>query len=111
MAKNLEIKNISFYQSILLFFLLIIVLVIFDNIINPPFDQPSSHLVLLLFDEYDNTLSGIKKPKDRWRFIPTCSDYMGRAVLKHGSIIGVIKGVFRLTRCSPLTKKRGLDYP
>lgn len=36
------------------------------------------------------------------RFHPTCSDYMREAVERHGSLRGVLMGLYRLCKCHPL---------
>lgn len=36
------------------------------------------------------------------RFHPTCSDYMREAVERHGSMRGVLMGLYRLCKCHPL---------
>ncbi|MFB3828041.1 MAG: membrane protein insertion efficiency factor YidD [Bryobacteraceae bacterium] len=35
------------------------------------------------------------------RFYPTCSEYMGQAVVRHGAARGVWLGLKRLARCHP----------
>ena len=42
------------------------------------------------------------------RFNPTCTDYTIQSILKYGSIIGVYKGVIRLSKCHPFGK-HGFD--
>ncbi|MFP4169046.1 MAG: membrane protein insertion efficiency factor YidD [Desulfonatronovibrionaceae bacterium] len=42
------------------------------------------------------------------RFYPSCSDYAGQAIRRHGAFSGVILAVFRVLRCNPLCKG-GLD--
>lgn len=42
------------------------------------------------------------------RFHPTCSQYMIEAIEKHGSLKGVIMGIWRILRCNPFNKG-GLD--
>ena len=37
-------------------------------------------------------------------FIPTCSEYTKEAVIKYGVIIGVYKGIKRISRCHPWQK-------
>ncbi|NIO15431.1 MAG: membrane protein insertion efficiency factor YidD [Deltaproteobacteria bacterium] len=44
------------------------------------------------------------------RYYPTCSEYMIEAVLLNGSIIGLLQGVARILRCSPLFPG-GVDFP
>ncbi|MBQ8196987.1 MAG: membrane protein insertion efficiency factor YidD [Clostridia bacterium] len=41
-------------------------------------------------------------------YIPSCSQYMIEAILKHGFFIGVTLGAFRILRCTPWCKG-GLD--
>jgi len=38
------------------------------------------------------------------RFQPTCSQYMIEAIRKKGTIVGVLKGLWRLARCNPLCR-------
>lgn len=49
------------------------------------------------------------KVRDQCRFTPTCSTYMIMAIKKYGLIIGMIKGIRRITRCHP--PNGGEDYP
>jgi putative membrane protein insertion efficiency factor len=44
------------------------------------------------------------------RFSPTCSNYMIQAVLKHGFLIGLLKGIWRILRCNPFCRG-GHDPP
>ena len=43
------------------------------------------------------------------RFEPTCSQYMKLAVYKYGVVLGMIKGLKRLSKCHP--PNGGVDYP
>lgn len=47
---------------------------------------------------------------DHCRFYPSCSDYMILAVKKHGFLLGVPKGIWRICRCQPF-HPGGVDYP
>jgi uncharacterized protein len=38
---------------------------------------------------------------ERCRFYPSCSEYMARAVLRHGPLRGAYLGLRRLVRCHP----------
>ncbi len=38
------------------------------------------------------------------RFYPSCSHYTAEAIDKYGAIKGVIRGAWRIARCSPLSK-------
>ena len=35
------------------------------------------------------------------RFTPTCSEYMKLAIMKYGSVKGIILGLKRLSKCHP----------
>ncbi len=37
-------------------------------------------------------------------YVPTCSQYMIEAMLKHGFFIGLALGVWRILRCTPWCK-------
>lgn len=39
------------------------------------------------------------------RHLPTCSDYMKEAILKHGTVKGMYLGTRRLLRCHPFSKR------
>jgi hypothetical protein len=51
-----------------------------------------------------------KYPHGHCRFYPSCSEYMKQGILKHGSIIGILKGIWRVLRCNPFNKG-GIDNP
>lgn len=38
------------------------------------------------------------------RYYPTCSNYMIDALKKHGPILGLIMGIFRIIRCNPFIR-------
>jgi len=44
------------------------------------------------------------------KFYPTCSDYMILSIDKYGILKGLLKGVWRIIRCNPISKG-GVDYP
>lgn len=98
-------------RAVMFFLATLCLLLLLDNIIHEPPDQPTTFLIISMVDFYDDNLSVIFSNGIECRFVPTCSDYMRRAVLKHGSIKGAAKGLWRIVRCSPLTTKRGMDYP
>ena len=37
-------------------------------------------------------------------YIPTCSEYMLEAILKHGFFYGLFLGIKRILRCNPFSK-------
>ncbi len=43
------------------------------------------------------------------RFAPSCSNYMIEAIEKKGLIKGIYKGVLRILKCHPFSKKSGFD--
>ncbi|MCS6957908.1 MAG: membrane protein insertion efficiency factor YidD [Aquificaceae bacterium] len=44
------------------------------------------------------------------RYYPSCSQYAIMAVEKYGVLRGMLKAVWRIIRCNPLSKG-GVDYP
>ncbi len=44
------------------------------------------------------------------KYHPTCSEYAGAAVRKHGVLKGSAKAVWRLARCNPWSHG-GVDHP
>ncbi|MDP2043541.1 MAG: membrane protein insertion efficiency factor YidD [Candidatus Omnitrophota bacterium] len=42
-------------------------------------------------------------------FEPSCSEYARQAILKHGFIKGVFKGLTRISRCHPFSGRSGYD--
>ncbi len=47
--------------------------------------------------------------REECRFTPTCSTYMLLAIKKYGLIIGIFKGLRRISRCKP--PNGGEDWP
>lgn len=47
---------------------------------------------------------------DRCRFYPSCSAYADRAIRQVGALRGSALAVWRVVRCSPLSKG-GIDHP
>ena len=43
------------------------------------------------------------------RFHPTCSQYMIDAVQKHGAARGAWRGIKRICRCHPFSRRGGYD--
>jgi len=37
------------------------------------------------------------------KYMPTCSDYMYEAILRHGAFKGIFLGIYRLLRCNPFS--------
>jgi len=44
------------------------------------------------------------------RFYPSCSEYAVQAIVHYGPLRGVMKAVWRLLRCHPLSRG-GVDLP
>jgi uncharacterized protein len=72
----------------------------------------STLLAIIRF--YQKTLSpdygwfSVYFPYGYCRFHPTCSEYAHRAITKHGVLRGVLKGMWRIIRCNPLSRG-GID--
>lgn len=60
-------------------------------------------IVLSLINFYQRTFIG-----GNCRFIPTCSEYTYQAVVRYGTIKGLILGLKRLLRCHPFSRG-GID--
>ena len=43
------------------------------------------------------------------RFVPSCSEYTQQAIVKYGLLIGLAKGVRRISSCQPFSGKYGYD--
>lgn len=41
---------------------------------------------------------------DSCRFYPSCSEYTILAIQKHGVIVGILMGSWRIARCNPFSK-------
>lgn len=62
-----------------------------------------SNLLIKIIKFYQKYLS-----KKDCRYFPSCSQYTIEAILKHGLIIGVLLGLWRILRCNPFSKG-GID--
>lgn len=63
-------------------------------------------LVLLLLAGYKRWIS--PQLPVSCRFTPTCSEYAAEAITRHGTVRGMLLGLYRLLRCHPLGG-HGLD--
>lgn len=71
---------------------------------------------LFLIKIYQKTLS----PDHGWvrvffphgfcKYNPSCSEYVRLAIEKHGVLMGLLKGIWRMLRCNPFSKG-GEDLP
>ncbi len=43
-------------------------------------------------------------PKYRCKYLPTCSEYAQEAIIKHGSLYGLVLALWRILRCNPFSK-------
>ncbi len=62
------------------------------------------------FFSFDHGYLKIFFPGGYCQYRPSCSDYMALAIIKHGAIKGLLKGIKRILRCHPWSKG-GLDLP
>ena len=67
---------------------------------------PVARLLLLLVGGYRRWISPLLGP--RCRFLPTCSEYAGQALVEHGALRGSWLAVRRIGRCHPF-HPGGLD--
>jgi len=49
-------------------------------------------------------------PHGYCRFYPSCSEYGKQSIKKHGLVLGVFKGGYRILRCNPWNQG-GVDLP
>jgi putative membrane protein insertion efficiency factor len=67
-------------------------------------------LFIKIIELYQKTISpdhGIWKanhPSGYCKYSPTCSEYCKQSIIKHGVILGGIKGLWRILRCNPWSK-------
>lgn len=66
-------------------------------------------IAIRLIELYRKYLSPLKR-HPTCRFIPTCSEYAIMAIEKYGVLKGIVKSVWRILRCNPLSKG-GIDLP
>ena len=59
-------------------------------------------LLLVFVRIYQNTISPILPP--RCIHVPTCSEYMAEAIVRHGAMRGGWLGIRRLLHCHPFAK-------
>lgn len=69
---------------------------------------PARTLLVALIRVYRLTLGGVIGGS--CRFYPSCSEYAELAIGQVGAVRGSALAVWRVLRCSPLTKG-GVDYP
>ena len=69
---------------------------------------PARLVLILAIRLYRITLGGLLG--GQCRFYPSCSTYAEEAIRELGVLRGVPLSVWRVLRCSPLTKG-GVDYP
>ncbi|HEX2768981.1 MAG TPA: membrane protein insertion efficiency factor YidD [Geobacteraceae bacterium] len=65
-------------------------------------------LVLFPLYIYRRVISPALKP--RCLYVPSCSEYFERSVLKYGVFKGSLKGFYRILRCNPFASG-GYDPP
>lgn len=59
-------------------------------------------ILIFLVKVYQTFISPVLP--DSCRYYPTCSTYMIDALKKHGPILGLIMGLFRILRCNPFVR-------
>lgn len=58
-----------------------------------------ARIIVAVVTLYQRTLSRVLPPT--CRFEPSCSMYMITAVRRHGAIVGLLLGLWRIARCNP----------
>jgi hypothetical protein len=82
-------------------FLLISTLLLIEALLPSPI-QPTARLLQVAIRIYQLIISPILSP--RCKFTPTCSQYGLMSLQKYGTLRGSALIIWRLMRCSPLTK-------
>ncbi|WP_025079933.1 membrane protein insertion efficiency factor YidD [Lactobacillus hamsteri] len=59
-------------------------------------------IMIFIVRIYQELISPLFPPS--CRYYPTCSSYMIDALKKHGPILGLIMGIFRILRCNPFVR-------
>lgn len=59
-------------------------------------------IAIFLIRIYQNTLSPILGKN--CKFVPSCSEYTLQAIEEYGFLRGVLMGIHRICRCSPITR-------
>jgi putative membrane protein insertion efficiency factor len=60
------------------------------------------HVLAFLIRSYQKIGRSVVPPS--CRFYPTCSQYAIEALQQHGAVKGSLKALWRIARCSPLSK-------
>lgn len=71
-------------------------------------DRAAVTLLLVAIRWYQRWLSPLLG--SQCRFVPTCSRYMAEALVRYGTIRGLLKGLGRVCRCHPWSRG-GHDPP
>ena len=62
-------------------------------------------ICIYLIEFYQKNISTFLESKNiRCKFYPTCSEYTKQAIIKYGSLKGIILGIIRIFRCNPFSK-------
>lgn len=64
--------------------------------------DPIKKIAISAINFYRNYISPFKLRS--CRFYPSCSEYAGSAIEKHGLIKGSLRGLLRLMRCNPFSR-------
>ena len=67
------------------------------------------YAVIAVIRFYQKWISPMMRP--RCRFHPTCSEYTILAVRKFGVLRGLLKGLWRISKCHPLYRGKMVDFP
>jgi putative membrane protein insertion efficiency factor len=60
------------------------------------------YVFIFIIKLYKKLISPMLPPS--CRFYPTCSEYAGEALMKHGAIKGLLLSVWRILRCNPYNR-------
>ncbi|MBU0597241.1 membrane protein insertion efficiency factor YidD [Patescibacteria group bacterium] len=73
---------------------------------------PNQNFMLSMIDFHKKRTSPVlNKHNFKCGFTPSCSEYSKIAIKKYGAFKGGLKSLWRLARCNPLNKNKGIEYP
>lgn len=91
--------------------LVLLALLVWD-LSRPPLEQWSARLLLGGIDAYQKYISpAVGRAGVRCRFEPSCSHYAAESIRKHGALVGLWRGAWRIMRCGPWTEAGTVDPP
>lgn len=62
-------------------------------------------ILIKMIEKYQKNISPIISQHGiKCKYFPTCSEYTKQAIIKYGSLKGILLGLKRIIKCNPLSK-------